>query len=48
MTDITKCDNEDCSIKHECYRWTAPASDYQSYADFEPDEDGNCEGFYDR
>jgi hypothetical protein len=48
MTDISKCLNKDCPLKEKCYRWTAPASYYQSYADFKPDENGECEDFYDR
>lgn len=37
MADITKCNNEACSLKKKCYRWTAKASDpWQSYATFIP------------
>ena len=37
MSDITKCTNDRCPIKHTCYRWTAPADPiWQSYAYFEP------------
>lgn len=31
MPDITKCQDSTCPKKDTCYRWTAPASDYQSY-----------------
>ncbi len=48
MTDITKCLNESCPIKHKCYRWTAPASDWQSIADFKPNDDGTCDNLYER
>lgn len=48
MTDISKCANEDCPIKHKCYRRTAPASDWQSYMDFKPNDDGTCDNLYER
>lgn len=48
MADITKCLNENCHIKQKCYRWTAPSDDYQSYADFKPNEDDTCDNFYER
>jgi hypothetical protein len=36
MTDISKCHGQDCTIKHDCYRYTAPAeSRYQAYSNFE-------------
>ena len=31
MADITKCRDEECSRKDTCYRYTAEASDRQSY-----------------
>jgi hypothetical protein len=35
MSDITKCTNDKCIIRHGCYRWTAPADPisqaYQRY-----------------
>lgn len=35
MTDITKCANKNCLVKHQCYRFTAPSdSHWQSFADF--------------
>lgn len=48
MTDITKCLNAECPKAQECYRFTAPASAWQSYSDFKPNEKGECEYFYDR
>lgn len=46
MADITKCTNEDCCQKNECYRYMAEASKYwQSYAKFERDMDG-CKYFW--
>ena len=29
--DITKCSGQNCPVKEKCYRFTAPASQYQSY-----------------
>jgi len=29
--DITKCSVTNCPVKEKCYRFTAPASQYQSY-----------------
>jgi len=31
MSDITKCNSEDCPVRDECYRYTAKPSDRQSY-----------------
>ena len=42
MPDITKCTNEKCTKRLTCYRWTAPANDYQYYARY---EDKDC-GYY--
>ena len=36
MTDISKCLGEQCTIKHDCYRFTANAEPrYQAYSNFE-------------
>lgn len=49
MTDIAKCLNQECPMKHKCYRWTAPSDKYgQLYADFKPDETGKCDNLYER
>jgi len=34
MVDITKCDNEKCTVKGSCYRYTAKSGAYQSWATF--------------
>lgn len=35
--DITKCFNEECINKNNCFRYTAKNTEpYQSYADFKP------------
>lgn len=46
MTDITKCVGG-CDKQSTCYRWTAQASGYQSYSDFKPNENGDCEDYWD-
>ena len=45
MPDITKCANEFCSKKTDCYRYMCEEDEYQSYARFKQDEDGECEYF---
>lgn len=40
------CVNENCPLKEICRRYMGtPNEHYQSYADFQPDENGKCE-FY--
>lgn len=39
MPDITKCTNEGCPIRFECYRWRAKDSLQQSFQLFEYNED---------
>ncbi|NBT58240.1 hypothetical protein EBT16_05600 [bacterium] len=34
MPDITMCANQACPLRHDCYRFIAIPSQYQSYADF--------------
>jgi len=46
--DITKCTNEECNIKKQCYRHTAPCSFKQSYCHFHQNEDGSCGYFWPR
>lgn len=46
MTDITKCNNQDCPIKDKCYRYLAKAnSRWQSWHNFTYDD--GCEHFWD-
>ena len=47
MPDIAKCTNKDCKLNTKCYRFLAPASNYQSYSDFKPDAKGRCPYFWD-
>lgn len=47
MTDISKCKNEECPLKENCWRFKAPRNlMYQSYADFEPDKEGKCDAYW--
>jgi hypothetical protein len=45
MPDIILCTNEDCPLKEKCYRWTAEPDEHQSFAEFIPDKDEDCEYF---
>ena len=37
MADISKCSNEQCIKRNECYRFTAEADEYwQAYGTFKP------------
>ena len=51
MPDITMCTNEECPMKHKCYRYTAKPSEYsQSYGIFKPKKVSGvlvCERFID-
>jgi len=47
MVDISKCQNGNCPSHKECWRYLAPASEYQYYAAFDPDEKDKCEYFID-
>ena len=45
MTDITKCDGENCKKRDTCYRFTAPHDPlYQSY--FADKSFKNCEHYW--
>lgn len=48
MSDIAKCQDENCPSKLMCYRYTAPASEFkQSYGIFNREEDAdNCDMFW--
>jgi hypothetical protein len=46
MPDISLCKNYMCPLAEQCYRFTAPPSEFrQVYHDFEPDDEGNCDHF---
>lgn len=43
MTDITKCNNDSCTIKDTCARYTTPPNPlWQSYAYYVPSRNGKC------
>lgn len=47
MPDISMCANEACPLKNKCYRYTATPTMYrQAYADFAPDDKGECDYFW--
>ena len=46
MADITKCSGANCPHKENCYRFTAIASDLQSYFLDPPIEDGKCDMYW--
>ena len=48
MADITKCTNEDCPIKEDCFRWIAkPKEHRQSFQKFsfkiDKNKKANCD-----
>ena len=44
MADISMCRNGNCPLRFNCHRYTANATDRQSYADFRPIRDRNLFG----
>lgn len=56
MPDFSMCDNEDCPLSWNCWRFNAPPNGYrtpdgefvvvQAYAGFTPDEDGTCDYYW--
>lgn len=46
MPDITMCSGEECALKESCYRFTAKASEYQSYFIDPPIKDGECRYYW--
>ena len=48
MADITMCLGKDCEIKHQCYRYTATPSNYQSYFSEIPNKNNfGCNEYWD-
>ncbi len=43
MADISMCEGEGCEVKHTCYRFTANASEHQSYFAPTPIDNNGCE-----
>lgn len=47
MSDITKCSGKGCKKKRSCYRFLAPASEYQSWwMEVPVKEDGTCNHYW--
>lgn len=46
MPDITMCRGDGCPKKQSCYRYTAKASDYQSFFMTPPVKDGECDHYW--
>lgn len=48
MLDISMCQNKECPLCNTCYRFLATPDPYmQSYSDFAPDGNGDCEYYWD-
>ena len=46
MPDISMCTNDKCFMRKSCYRFMAEPNRYsQSYIEFKPDENGQCDEF---
>lgn len=45
MSDITKCADKGCPSRKHCLRWTVPAGDHQSFADFDRQDAEECEAY---
>ena len=45
MADITKCKGTRCPVREDCYRYTAPASEWQSWFAVAPvsDDEKGCD-----
>ena len=43
MPDITMCEGKGCQKKMSCYRYSADASNFQSYFKETPIKDNECE-----
>ena len=45
MADITKCKGTGCRVREDCYRYTTPASDWQSWFEVVPvgDDEKGCD-----
>lgn len=47
MPDISMCDNINCKLKENCYRFKAiPNKYHQSYNNFILDKKGNCKFYW--
>ena len=46
MADISMCSGNGCPKKTSCYRYIAPKSTYQAFLERTPDEDGECDAYW--
>jgi len=46
MTDITKCNDEDCPQKKKCYRWWSKEGVWQSYFMESPRKGDECSHYW--
>lgn len=47
LQDISKCANDKCPFKKNCWRFECPPSGWQSYSEYStPKEESDCEGYY--
>lgn len=47
MQDISKCSNNKCPFRKNCWRWECPASGWQSYSEYPtPKKEADCDGYY--
>ena len=46
MADITKCKGKDCPFKEQCYRYTAPTDEWQSWFVESPIKINSCDMFW--
>lgn len=48
MPDITLCKDKSCTLREQCYRFTAEPSDNQYYYQYSPydSESGDCEFYF--
>lgn len=47
MPDIAMCQGDECPVKENCWRYTAPADRWQSYFGTPPFNENGCEYFWD-
>ncbi len=48
MADITMCEDDQCPMKKDCYRFTAHVNEFrQSYFTISPREKNDCDYFWD-
>jgi len=46
MADITKCGDDACPKRHTCWRWMAPAGEWQSYFAESPRKGDECDYYW--